>query len=56
MGDFWNPKNKVFHLWEEIKNNYGLKEGERIIWERIIDSLLKERTHRLIKGVKTPQG
>jgi predicted nucleic acid-binding OB-fold protein len=55
MGDFWNPKNKVFHSWEEIEENYGLKEGEKIIWERIIDNLLKERTHRLIKGVKIPK-
>jgi hypothetical protein len=55
MGDFWNPKTKVFHFWEEIKDNYGLKEGEKIIWERIIGNLPKERTRRLIKGVKTPK-
>jgi hypothetical protein len=51
----WNPKTKAFHFWKEIKGDYELEEGEKIIWERIIDSLLKEWTHRFIEGIEKPK-
>ncbi len=49
------PQNKAFHFGEKIKNRYGLEEGEKIIWERIIDSLPKEWTCRFIEGLETPK-
>jgi hypothetical protein len=55
VGDLWNPKTKAFHFWEEIQGSYGLEEGERIIWERIIESLPKEWTHRFIERIETPK-
>jgi hypothetical protein len=55
VGDLWNPKTKAFHFWEKIQGSYGLEKGERIIWERIIESLPKEWTHRFIERIETPK-
>jgi nitrate/nitrite-specific signal transduction histidine kinase len=55
VGDLWDPNTKIIHPWDDIRDNYSLKEGKKIIWEKINKNLFVEWIDMLTQEIERPK-